>query len=141
MSQATTARKERRKRYMAKLKQHYERSPVHDLRSDKTHACQQNMFQGIGCCPGFQEIIVATQQACIASFTQGCDYAKTICCSAFQDGFLAGSKQARTGQANTAHASTQTVDVSHVNQQTDCTGLPGPGTAKGGNGGKKQKRS
>ena len=125
MSQATIARKERRKRYIAKLKQHY------DNTHDNTHVRQQNVSQAIGCCPVLQEIIAATQQACIASFTQGCDYAKTICCSAFQDGFLAGNKQANTSHANTAHASTQTVDVSYVNQQTDCTGLPRPRTTKG----------
>ena len=110
MSQATVARKERRKRFIAKLKQQYERSPVHGLRTDNTHLCQQNMFQ---------EIIAATQQACIASFTQGCDYAKIIHYPAFQDGFLAGYEQARTSQANMAHAPTQTVDTSDASIQTD----------------------
>ena len=124
MSQATVARKERRKRFTAKLKQHYEWSHFRDLRSDNTHSCQQNMFQ---------EIIVATQQACIASFIQGCDYAKIMYYSAFQDGFLAGNEQARTSQANMAHAPAQTVDRFDVCMQTDCADSLGlePNQSKG----------
>ena len=82
MSQATIARKERRKRYITKLRQYY----------NDTHVLEQNRTQAIECCPALREIIVATQQACIASFTQGCEFAKIIHHSAFQDGFLAGSE-------------------------------------------------
>ena len=104
MSQATIARKERRKRYITKLRQYY----------DNTHVPKQNMTQAIDCNPAFQEIIAATQQACIMSFTQGCEFAKIIHHSAFQDGFLAGSEQARTSQADMSHAPTQTVDMSDI---------------------------
>ena len=124
MSQATVARKERRKRFIARLKQNCERNPACESRFDNTHACQQNSFQ---------EIIAATQQACIASFIQGCDYAKIMYYSAFQDGFLAGNEQARTGQANMAHAPAQTVDRFDVCMQTDCADSLGlePNQSKG----------
>ena len=107
MSQATVARKERRKRFIARLKQNCERNPACESRFDNTHACQQHSFQ---------DIIAATQQACIASFVQGCDYAKTMYYSAFQDGFLAGNEQARTSQA-------QTVDISIQTDWVDLLGL------------------
>ena len=124
MSQATVARKERRKRFIARLKQNCERNPACESRFDNTHACQQNSFQ---------EIIAATQQACVASFIQGCDYAKIMYYSAFQDGFLAGNEQARTSQANMAHAPAQTVDRFDVCMQTDCADSLGlePNQSKG----------
>ena len=114
MSQATVARKERRKRFIAKLKQNYERSLAGELRPDNTQSKpirptsgQRDVHPQSHLHEMFLEAFDAAQQ--IVALTQ----------QAFQDGFLAGCAHGKLECANKIHAAMHTFDKSEMGTQTD----------------------